>query len=45
MAGLPIENLSMTREINIVYHRDFAHTDMLQEITKLYYQYSRKKYS
>lgn len=45
MAGLPIENLSMTREINIVYHRDFAHTDMLQEITRLYYQYSRKKYS
>lgn len=45
MAGLPIENLSMTREINIVYHRDFAHADMLQEITKLYYQYSRKKYS
>ena len=45
MAGLPIENLSMTREINIVYHRDFAHTDILQEITKIYYQYSRKKYS
>lgn len=45
MAGLPIENLSMTREINIVYHKDFAHTDILQEITKIYYYYSRKKYS
>lgn len=45
MAGLPIENLSMTREINIIYHKDFAHTDILQDITKIYYQYSRKKYS
>ncbi len=33
---LPVENLSMVREINIVYHRDFEHTDMLQDITRLY---------
>ncbi len=26
MTGLPIENLSMTREINMVYHKDFEHT-------------------
>lgn len=45
MAGLPIENLSMTREINMVYHKDFEHTDILQEITKIYYEYSKKKYT
>lgn len=45
MAGLPIENLSMTREINMVYHKDFEHTDILQEITKIYYAYSKKKYT
>lgn len=45
MVGLPIENLTMTREISMIYHKDFAHTDILQEITKIYYQYSRKKYS
>ena len=33
---LPVENLSMIREINIIYHKDFAHTDILQDITKLY---------
>ena len=43
MTGLPIENLSMTREINMVYHKDFEHTDLLQEITKIYYEYSRSK--
>lgn len=45
MAGLPIENLSMTREINMVYHKDFEHTEILQEITKIYYEYSKKKYT
>lgn len=25
LTALPIENLSMTRETNLVYHRDFAH--------------------
>lgn len=43
MAGLSIENLSMTREINMIYHRDFKHTDVLQDITRIYKEYSRKK--
>ena len=40
MAGLPIENLSMTREINMVYHKDFEHTDLLQNIMRIYNDYS-----
>ena len=41
MAGLPIENLSMTREINMVYHKDFEHTKVLDDLTKIYYETSR----
>lgn len=33
---LPIENLSMIREINILYHNDFKHIDVLQNILKEY---------
>lgn len=33
---LPIENLSMIREISILYHKDFNHMDILQDITKIY---------
>lgn len=33
---LPIENLSMIREINILYHNDFKHVDILQNIMKEY---------
>lgn len=33
---LPIENLSMIREVNILYHRDFKHVDILQGIMKEY---------
>ncbi len=33
---MPIENLSMVREINILYHRDFRHEDLLQNIPKEY---------
>lgn len=33
---LPIENLSMIREINILYHNDFKHVDILQSIMKEY---------
>ncbi len=33
---LPIENLSMIREVNILYHRDFKHIDILQNILKEY---------
>lgn len=41
LAVLPVENLSMVREINIVYHKDFAHTDILQDIARLYYEMAR----
>lgn len=33
---LPIENLSMVREMNIVYHRDFPHPEVLHSILRLY---------
>lgn len=33
---LPIENLSMIREVNILYHGDFKHVDILQSIMKEY---------
>lgn len=33
---LPIENLSMIREINILYHSDFKQEDILQSIIKEY---------
>ena len=33
---LPIENLSLVRETNLVYHRDFAHTEVLQSILRIY---------
>lgn len=33
---LPIENLSMIREINIIYHQDFEHTDILRDILREY---------
>ncbi len=36
LTALPIENLSMVRETNLVYHRDFAHTEVLRELTRLY---------
>ena len=35
---LPIENLSMIREISILYHQDFHHPEVLQELTKIYHQ-------
>lgn len=36
MAVLPIENMSMVRETNLVYLKDFSHTEILQRITELY---------
>ncbi len=33
---LPIENLSMIREINILYHKDFKYIDILQSIMMEY---------
>lgn len=37
MVGLPVENLSMIREISLIYQKDFEHPDLLDELTKLYY--------
>lgn len=36
IAALPIENLSMVRETKIIYNKDFTHTDILNEIIKIY---------
>ena len=33
---LPVENLSMVREINLAYQSDFEQVDMLQDIVKAY---------
>ena len=33
---LPIENLSMMREMNIAYNKDFTHLDVLTDIVELY---------
>ncbi len=44
IAALPIENLSMIRETNIVYHKDFTEIDVLKDISKLY-QEAKKHYS
>ncbi len=35
---LPIENLSMVREIQIVYAKDFTHTEILDEIARIYHR-------
>lgn len=35
---IPIENLSMVREINMVYHLDFNHLDILKDIETIYYE-------
>ena len=35
---LPIENLSMMRETNIAYNKDFSHMDVLNDIVGLYKQ-------
>jgi len=33
---IPIENMSMPREINIVYRRDFTHMEILREVLRIY---------
>ncbi|MBE6938113.1 MAG: LysR family transcriptional regulator [Ruminococcaceae bacterium] len=38
---LPIENLSMLREVSFVYNRDFFHTEVLHELIKIYHQLDR----
>ncbi|MDE7161676.1 MAG: hypothetical protein K2N65_02830, partial [Anaeroplasmataceae bacterium] len=42
--SVSIENLSMIRELNIVYHKDFSHVDILSEIVSMY-QNEKKQYS
>lgn len=36
IVALPIENMSMIRETNLVYHRDFTYHEILQGIVDLY---------
>ena len=36
LVALPIENLSMARETNIVYNKDFSHPEVLEDIVKMY---------
>lgn len=40
---LPIENLSMVRDTNILYHNTFSHMDVLQHIARVY-QETAKRY-
>ena len=42
LTALPIENLSMVRETNILYHKDFPHPEVLQAITRLYQETARQ---
>ncbi len=42
IAALPVENLSMARETNLVYSRDFTQMEILQEITRAYQESLRK---
>ena len=36
MAVLPVENMSMVRETNLVYLKDFSHNEILQRISELF---------
>ena len=39
----PIENMRMIRETKIVYHKDFAHRQVLPDLTELYARTARKR--
>ena len=41
LTALPIENLSMVRETNLVYHDDFGHEEILKSIMKVYRETAR----
>lgn len=41
IVALPIENLSMVRETEVVYNKDFPHLDILREITQVYQETTR----
>ncbi len=43
MTVLPIENLSMIREMNILYHHSFRHPEILQDIVKIYSEAARSE--
>lgn len=36
LVALPIENLSMARETNIVYYKDFSHPEAIEDLVKMY---------
>lgn len=36
LAAVPIENASMSRDIRLIYHSDFAHPDVLEELREIY---------
>ena len=41
LVALPIQDLSMIREINMLYHKDFNQKSFLDDIVRLYYKRSR----
>ena len=43
LSVMTIENLSMMREINIVYRKDFEHQELLHEIVKEYNELQKRK--
>ena len=45
MVALPIENLTMMREINLVYSRDFDHPELLRDIVRCYNEQSTNSMS
>jgi len=40
---IPIENLSMIRELNIIYHKDFSHVEILDDIVQIYNDSKKEK--
>ena len=43
LVALPIENLSMARETNIVYNKDFSHPEAVEDLVKMYRETSSRK--
>ena len=42
LVALPIENLSMTRETTIVYHKTFNHVEIIEKIAAAYHEIRRQ---
>ena len=42
LAVLPIENLSMVRDTNLIYHKSFQYIEILQQIVRVYRDTARK---